>query len=578
MYANEQQTDGGSTMAGPATTSTLASAATASTPARAATASTAAVGAATASTAAGAATASAVRPGAVPAGSARAGLVPANAAEALAYAQAGLAYLAAADPASLTGAERADLLRGLCQAESRHLAARSAVLAGFDRAGDYTGDAAISAKSWLRWQARISGAAAGAATGWARRLGAHPRVAAALAAGEISPSWARHIIDWNDRLPEDARDRADKILLEAATDGADLPDLAALAEQIRARTAPPDTDPCGEGDGFGNRRLRLTRHYQGHAHLDGDLTPPAASALQAVLDSLNGRTGPEDLRSPEQRDHDALEEACRRLVAGGLPDRAGQPTQIQLHLTLSQLLGRPEADEAAAAWIAANGVPAPPGADCDAAITPIVTGTADSGILNQLATILLSSPGSGLTPGRPSTAGHGTAAPGTAEPGTVTGTGQATSSAGHGGQMTISAVRQLAIAQAARLLSGPGGLASWLRTSQLDGYAASVSLPLDIGATTDTIPVHLRRAVARRDPHCRFPGCDQRAARCHVHHVVPRSEGGSTSIENCCLLCPFHHLVAVHRWGWKLVLNPDGTTTATLGDITLHSHAPPIAA
>jgi hypothetical protein len=35
---------------------------------------------------------------------------------------------------------------------------------------------------------------------------------------------------------------------------------------------------------------------------------------------------------------------------------------------------------------------------------------------------------------------------------------------------------------AADLLSGPGGLAAWLRTSQLDGAIASVSLSLDIGA------------------------------------------------------------------------------------------------
>ncbi len=163
-----------------------------------------------------------------------------------------------------------------------------------------------------------------------------------------------------------------------------------LAEQIRARTARPDPDPCGEDGGFGERSLRLTRHFQGHAHLDADLTPPAASALQAVLDALGGRAGPEDLRNPQQRDHDALEEACRRLIGGGLPGRAGQPTQIQLHLTLSQLLGQAEADQAAAAWITANGVPAPPGADCDAQITPIVTGNPDAGILDQLAATLLS--------------------------------------------------------------------------------------------------------------------------------------------------------------------------------------------
>jgi hypothetical protein len=56
--------------------------------------------------------------------------------------------------------------------------------------------------------------------------------------------------------------------------------------------------------------------------------------------------------------------------------------------------------------------------------------------------------------------------------------------------------------------------------------------------------------------------------------------GAETSVTNCCLLCAFHHLVAVHRWGWQLVLNPDGTTTATSpdGNRVLHSHAPPTAA
>jgi hypothetical protein len=36
----------------------------------------------------------------------------------------------------------------------------------------------------------------------------------------------------------------------------------------------------------------------------------------------------------------------------------------------------------------------------------------------------------------------------------------------------------------------------------------------------------------------------------------------------------------VHRWGWTLLLNPDGTTTATSPDgrRTLHSDAPPSAA
>ncbi len=512
----------------------------------------------------------------------RSALVPADAAQALAFAQAGLEFLAIADPAGLTGDERAALLRGLAACESVHLAAKSAVLAGFDRAGDHLADGQPTSRTWLRWQVRITRAAAGAAMAWSRRLHAHPAVAAALAAARISPSWARHITDWTDQLPEDARDEADRILLAAAAGGADLADLAALAEQIRARTAPPDSDH-GDG-GFSDRRLRLTPHFNGNARLDGDLTPPAAAAVRAMLDSLNGRTGPEDVRSAAQRDHDALAEASRRLIAGGLPDRAGQPTQIQLHMTLSQLLGQPEADQAAAAWIAANGTPAPPGADCDAAITPIVTGRPDPGILDQLAAILLNT--SGATNGTGASRGSGASRTGTqtGQPdpasGGVTGTGWTGDGAERSGQMTISAARQLAIARAARLLSGPGGLVSWLRTSQLAGPAAAVSLPLDIAATTDTIPVHLRRAITRRDQHCRFPGCQQPPAACHVHHLIPRSEVGPTSLQNCLLLCSFHHLTAIHRWGWHLTLNPDGTTTATSPDHqrTLHSHAPPIAA
>ena len=43
------------------------------------------------------------------------------------------------------------------------------------------------------------------------------------------------------------------------------------------------------------------------------------------------------------------------------------------------------------------------------------------------------------------------------------------------------------------------------------------------------------------------------------------------------LLCWFHHQVVIHRWGWTLVLNPDGTTSAWNKDKTkvLHSHGPP---
>ena len=59
----------------------------------------------------------------------------------------------------------------------------------------------------------------------------------------------------------------------------------------------------------------------------------------AVLDALGARAGKDDDRSREQRYHDALAEAMRRLVASGLlPERAGQPVKVWVHISLADLL------------------------------------------------------------------------------------------------------------------------------------------------------------------------------------------------------------------------------------------------
>src|SRR6266567_4511354 len=103
------------------------------------------------------------------------------------------------------------------------------------------------------------------------------------------------------------------------------------------------------------------------------------------------------------------------------------------------------------------------------------------------------------------------------------------------------------------------------------------SLPLDIGYA-ETIPAGIRNAVLLRDRHCQWAGgCSQPAGACEVHHTRHKARGGTTSVKDCVLLCPFHHQVVIHRWGWTLAVNPDGTTTAWNKDKTkvLHSHGPP---
>jgi len=48
-----------------------------------------------------------------------------------------------------------------------------------------------------------------------------------------------------------------------------------------------------------------------------DLTPECAAFVQAVLDSLAAPAGADDDRTHEQRYHDGLQEAMRRLAAAG---------------------------------------------------------------------------------------------------------------------------------------------------------------------------------------------------------------------------------------------------------------------
>jgi Domain of unknown function (DUF222)/HNH endonuclease len=510
---------------------------------------------------------------------------PAGAADAVAMARAGLEWLAGADAAGLTTAEQAGCLRALERTESSLTAARASVLSAFTAQGGYQDDGHGSVKMWLRWQTRITRAAAAGAMGWMRRLAAHRAIAGALAGGQLSSSWARQLCAWSDLLPAHARPDADAILIAAALAGAELADLARLAEEIRARTAGPDRDD--DDDGFAGRGLQLGVTYGGAGKLTGNLTPGCAAALSAVLEALGKKAGPEDNRTKWQRDHDALEEGCRRLIgAGCLPERAGQPTQVQLHITLDQLRGLPGAPETQAAWAGGRWPAAGPGADCDATIVPVVCGHLDPEILDQLAATLLR-----RDPAASATAHH--AASGVGQPGYLGQPGRAPGAQGWPGLADAAdsaatardgraqrAAARLIAAHAADLLSGPSGLAAFLRTGLLTGPAAAISLPLDVGAATETIPAHLRRAVIARDRHCRFPGCEQSPAASQVHHLIPRSEGGPTALTNLLMLCAFHHLIAIHRWGWSITLHPDGTVTATSPDRarTLHSHSPPATA
>jgi hypothetical protein len=92
-----------------------------------------------------------------------------------------LDHLNATDAASLPASVQAEALRALARAEAKHAAARARVLGAFAVQGGFEGDGHGTARTWVRWQTRVTTGAAAAAVGQARRLAAHPAIAGALA-------------------------------------------------------------------------------------------------------------------------------------------------------------------------------------------------------------------------------------------------------------------------------------------------------------------------------------------------------------------------------------------------------------
>ena len=493
-------------------------------------------------------------------------------ADAMAAVQAGLRFVADADATRLSAQAQAECLQMMERANAIVTAARASVLGAFTAGQGYSADADYSARAWLMHKTRVTKVVAVAHTAWARRTLTHPQVMAALAAEDLSESYGRTICQWTDKLPEDCRPAADAILLSAAKAGMDLRDLAGLAAEMyeRSRQDLPDDEP---GRTFEDRVVHLQTTFQGAGVLNGDLTPECAAVVGAVLDALSAPAGAEDTRSHSQRYHDALQEAMRRLLAAGLlPERAGQPVKALVHMSLADLmlldgssaLMEEWAAQVRAQWAAARAAASEGASDggvwldgetavaftCDALTIPVVTGDVNLGALEGLIRL-------------------------------CTELGQLhRDTAADSPDMAQSedALVQAIIGKAVDLLSGPGGLASFLRRRQLGARLGGPSLPLDVGVSAD-IPAAIRRAVILRDQHCRFPGgCDQPAAGCEVHHLRHRKDGGPTSVKDCALFCFFHHQIVIHQWGWTVVLNPDGTTTAWNKDKTkvIHSHSPPV--
>ena len=493
------------------------------------------------------------------------------------------AYLNSPAAADLDGPGRREALEQLGAIMSLLGAATNGLTRRFDAGDDHDADGYATTAAWLAARTRLGRRDAKAAVRHMRLLARHPHLDAATATGALTISWAREIAAWTGRIDHDElQSEADQILVDAATAGADLDDLRLLAqaayEAWRAREPDPEDDPAGRG--FGDRYLILDTTMDEAGRIRGDLTPECSAALTAVIEALGKPRGPEDLRTAQQRYHDALQEACELLIrAKMVPDRAGADTRVDVTIPLHDLRAMDGASAVEDTWLRAragehsylSGRDAEAIA-CDAMIVPVVTGSPDWDLIREMIDLVAdayghaahAAPGAAGAPGQDAPPGR----PGPAGPGPQPLPPEA-----------WEALQYALARRAIRFVSGPGALASALRRSLLGKPLNTKSAILDVGYA-DTIPDAIRKAVIARDKHCAWPGgCHRRPAHCDVHHVKHKKHGGKTSITDCVLLCQFHHDICVHRLGWNLELLPDGSTRATSpdGKLTLRSHGPPPA-
>ena len=311
----------------------------------------------------------------------------------------------------------------------------------------------------------MSGKAARAAVRQMRQLGERPLLGTALAAGDITDSLAFTIAGWTRKLPAEVRTETDRILLQAAASGASLDDLATIAACAIERWRQQRPDPDDPDDDFEDRCVRVGTTFGGAAVIRGNLTPECAAAVRAVLEALGKKAGPADDRTEDKRFHDALQLACELLLRAKLvPDRAGAGTQVVAHIPLSQLRRLPGAEDIEDAWIRARlgedgyltGKDAETAA-CDAQTVPVVTGTTDPAVIDQIIDLAR------------------TAAAADA-PGAADHAGQQKPRSGALSPQAWRALRYAMARLAVDLVSGPAGVAAILRRGLLDQPYSPVTL------------------------------------------------------------------------------------------------------
>ena len=433
-----------------------------------------------------------------------------------------------------------------------------------------------SCAHWLSWRTGLAPGAAREHVRVARALGHLPRLSAAMQRGAVSYSKVRAVT----RV---ATPETEQSLLDAAQSG-----TAAHVEQIvrgwrRVDRAAEQTNEQRRQD---RRSLRTWVDEDGMVVVQGRLTPEVGAVLRRALEAacdmaqaqrdaaaeadLNSEAADvaaaEEKLAPSfaQRQADAIGVVAESALAGGL-DRgtAGDRYQVVLHVDAGALEAQPDVSAGTSEQAAheaavdrdANGVPAGTPETTARDVEPVEDGVyVPAGTYTSAEPQLAhDSDGEGVPAGTPAGGGRQhRRSPGPCQ-----------------GPSTETKPEPAVCSQT--VLDEDGGIhVSAATARRLACDAAKVEMQhgvngeiLDVGRRTRTISPALRRALASRDGHCRFPGCRNR--RTDAHHLVHWADGGETVLENLVLLCRRHHR-AVHEEGFRITLDAAGEVAFTRPD------------
>src|SRR3982074_3164212 len=190
------------------------------------------------------------------------------------------------------------------------------------RAGAHLAAGNITAASWIARSCDMSISSAADRLCVGEQLEDLPKVAAALAAGEVGYQSVSILCHLRDVLAEKRRlfDEDEMLGFARQYSVFELRQICNFARHIA------DPDGCFDEaeENFTRRRMHVSQLPDGMYKVDGLLDPVSGAAFRTALESLAKRLGPDDGRSHKQRRADATGELANHAMdKGALPRRRG---------------------------------------------------------------------------------------------------------------------------------------------------------------------------------------------------------------------------------------------------------------